>query len=202
MKIPKTPTITSPKGLEKYIQQFQSRISTTLTWLDYVFPLAEQEVVERDGRQIVQPVTYQGLKADHYVLFPNDALKSYSFFDIDDPTEYIYGEKAGVYKYAQVKVNLAVVFWVNLKRIENTDYRLTKSKLRIDIMDCVSRKIRDGFTFEPIRTYENRMADIFKGYSIAELADYPVPVFPYWAFRVEGIFRFSEECYTANTYTR
>lgn len=202
MKTPLTPSITSPKGLEKFIQQFQARLTANLTWLDYVFGLAESEVIERDGRQIIRPVAYQGLKADRYVLFPNDALKSYSFFDMEDPIELKYGERAGVYKYAKIKVNLSVIFWVNLQRIENSDYRLTKSKLRIDILNCVSRKVKDGFTFIPLRTYEKQMTDIFRGYSLAELTDYAVPVFPYWAHRVEGEFWYPEECYTTNTYTR
>ena len=143
-KYPLTPTITGAEGLEKYVQQMQVDIASNLTWLDYAFGLAHKEIINRDGVEIISPRVYQGKNIDYMPLIStkgtNDFLKSYCFFDAGD-IELIFGERAGNYKYARYKVPLAVIFWMNLDRI-NKDYELTKSKLRSDIIDALSRKLR------------------------------------------------------------
>ncbi len=44
-KIPSVPLIVNPKGLEKAIQQLQERITTEMPIFDYVFGLADTEIV-------------------------------------------------------------------------------------------------------------------------------------------------------------
>ena len=195
-KIPITPLITSPIGLEAAVQQLQVK-TATLSFMQYVFGLADPVVTDNK----IRPMVYQGLKADELCVFPNDALKSFAFFHlVDGNIDYNYGDPAQNQKYAKISCRLAVIFWFNLKRIENVDYRNTKSKLRDDIVNLFARELYGQSSFLLDKTVENDLIKIYEGFDIEDNEKYALPMHPYWALRVEGDFWFDESCYVAKSY--
>ena len=197
-KNPITPLISNPIGLDAAVQQLQVKAAAELSFMQHVFGLADP-VVKDD---MIRPMVYQGLKSDELCVFPNDALKSFCFFQlVDGEINYNYGDPAANQKYAKINCRLAVIFWFNLKRIENVDYRSTKSKLRDDIVNLFSRELYEQSNFLLDKTIENDLEEIYEGYDIVDTEHYALPMHPYWALRIEGDFWFDESCYVAKSYT-
>ena len=169
---------------------------SSLSQLDYAFGLAKKEVKDN----VIYPALYQGERMDWFNPISksgiNDMVKSFCFFDTEDPQEWHYGERSGYRKHARIKVNLSIIFWFHLKRVQQADYRFVIGKLKEDIMNRVARSFGSA-DYTPQRTYEHSTEAIFKGYTINQT----VPMFPFWAFRVEGELWWREDCYTVNTYS-
>jgi hypothetical protein len=92
--------------------------------------------------------------------------------------------------------------FANLKRIDNVvSQYVTRSKMRQDIINCLSNRISGNFKLIPLRIYENDMTQIYSEYSIEQIDNLKKQL-PFWAIKVECDLTYIADCdETDNSYS-
>lgn len=177
-----------PINVDAEINKIQVKLST-IDWMEACYGRAWKQILsgkeERvrnfqknltsltDG-SIIRPLAYQG-KSQYFDCLPNDMLKSFSFFVVNDavqPMDYQAFIK-GTYTY-----NVDLIVWFNQKKTHpSIDYPLhenlcqdVKKSLR-NIPSVIVNKI----FFEPKKVYEQFSID---------LKEQQQAMFPYGCFRI------------------
>lgn len=190
-KNPLVPLIANPVNIDRPIQDLQQQLAT-LGWLERSFGRAYESRVSNpaSNKISVYPQVWQGLGMDLLNVMPNDNLSSQSFFKVEDPIEVERYERDG---NSFMRARVSIIFWYNLKRIDNTiDYSygelLKGSAQRI----ITNAQFQDYAGIEIVKVWETAK-NVFAGYSIDEVAQQEL-IYPYGGFRFECLMRYTEDC--------
>lgn len=184
---PNIPTIENATGLLAAIQHIQVALGA-LPWLSKSFGRAYlmPEKNTAKGSNTV-PKVYAGAK-EYYCVLPNDNLPAYSFMQVLGPetiTDYDF-----VRPQNELTVSLAIVVFVNLKKLDpNTDHIFT-DRLKNDVVKVLKREAT-AFTLEQIQ--DEKIRDIFEGYQSKD-QDPALLMYPHAAMRFTGTLTYSEPC--------
>ena len=182
------PKSEDPQLLDIIIVKMQEDLKNQLSWLNYSFGRCQKLVRQKkDTPDYFYPAIHVGNRK--YVnVFPETALRNFSFFNIEDPTTY--KELAGGSSMFSAKCS--VIFWVNLDLIFGAKKDRDAEHVKIQIMDVLKelRYIDGRFSFTKIfETAEN----IYQGFSIKEVESQFL-MQPYAGFRFEGILHYNKLC--------
>jgi len=202
-KDPRTPTF-SLTGIAAKIQTIQTTLASNLSWLDYSFGMADRYEKLVDDDTHVQPLAYVDNTTDSIDLrpWPHDTYDSYAFWHVDDPGQVTYNNdevNAAVRKYAHWQYNVALIVMADCRKIDDSPYNETKSKLKQDILDVLQNNIDINFTFWLGEVFERDILKIFDPYTIEKPQE--VLKYPFVGFRFNGTIVFKQQCPINNTYS-
>lgn len=187
MSIPAVPKPDSPAFIDKVIVQLQDILKANLSWLDYSFGRSQKLTTTKDSR----PYIYPGVHIDNgeYVnVFPDDTLKNFSFFIIEDPQNLIVD-----LSQSKATVKYALIIWVDLDVIFSGAKDRNSEAIKEQVLEVLATK-----TFLTIgrisveRVYE-QAENIYKGYNIKEIESQFL-MQPYYGFRFEGELTYEKLC--------
>jgi hypothetical protein len=189
-----TSTITGLKGIDKKIQDIASHM-TDLTWLSYAFGLANRDVTFKDGKENIIPTAYQDLNCkDPISMMPSDLYKAFSFWVKET-------EAKPDENNTRLQYKISCIFYCDLKQIApNTNYAVTKSKIRQDILKFFRTHENSGLGQLSITSIiDDDITQIYKGFSLSQL-DNKYRMLPKYAIRINFDYSFLQECEVYNTY--
>jgi hypothetical protein len=190
-KNPLTPTITNPVNIDRPIQELQTAIAA-LGWIEKSFGRAyESRKTNAATKQIsVYPQVWQGAGKDLLEVLPNDNLKSYSFFKVEEPIECLQYRQDG---HSTMRARVSIIFWFNLKEIDPTiDYSYA------ELLKGQVQRLLTTFMFTPhseikiLKTWET-VKNVFQGYTIQDAKDQEL-IYPNGGFRFECELVYLEDC--------
>ena len=186
----KTPilTIAGLKGIDKKIQDIASHMAD-LTWLSYAFGLANRDVTFKDGKENVIPTAYQDLNSkDPISMMPSDLHKAFSFW-VKEP------EAKPDENNTRLQYKISCVFYCDLKQIDpNTNYAVTKSKIRQDVLKFFHTHENAGLGQLTITSIiDDDITQVYKGFTISQI-DNKFRMLPKYAIRVNLDYSFLAEC--------
>lgn len=200
-KNPLVPLIADPVGIDIPIQELQQTIAN-VGWVEKSFGRSWLSYSKDSKGQVkYYPEVWQGKEnvagkdKDLLNVLPNDNLRSYSFFKVDDPIVTDSDYSANLYN--NKSATISIIFWFNLLEINKTlDYRFTEL-----LKTTIEAAIR-YHTFSPksqgrikiLRSWEEA-ANVFKGYTI-NVAEQQELVHPWGGFRLECVLTWRENCPT------
>lgn len=177
LKNPTVYFVPDPVGIDLPIDAMQKKLAT-IPWLEKSFARAWTIPKDVAGQKRQVPMAYQA-GAEYYPLMPNDALKSYSFFQVSNPrstTEWDISQY-GNYRFTDP---VSLIVWANLQAIDGGKDYIFKELMIKDVLKLVGREPRWKVT----RVWDDKAEDIFRGYTtILEQRD--LLMYPYTAFRIE-----------------
>ena len=141
MNLPNVPpAITGARHDDYVVQVLQQYLAANLTWLERCYHIA------RVGVDSLDKYTYPQIqdnvnKGDCFNIRPDNKVKSYCFFEVENPYELNYYEGEATY-------NLSVVFWGNLRLIDNTKTYDYTSHLIKQVTELLEKKMVDSLTVE------------------------------------------------------
>lgn len=164
-----TPIKSNPIGIEIPIQSIQIDLAE-INWLELSYGRAFVQPV-RKGSTSVVPMVYVGGR-QHKNVLPNDNVKSQSFISTTSPEEF---EEYDQNTNSQIKnVDLAVIVWVNLEKIDPNNKEIFTEVLKNDIEKVLSF---NQYVGEIKEIFDEDANEIFRGYNIdlcgKELLMYP-----------------------------
>lgn len=202
MKCPRIPTFTL-EGIDAKIQLLQTVLGNNLSWLQYSFGRADRHEKEVEGATEAYPVVFVDNTTDPIDVRPNDNYESMAFWEVIDPGRILYPNdevNAALRKYAIWEYDVALIVWANLKRIDDSAYNETRSKMRQDILDVFETKILgNDVTFWAGEIFERDITQVFVGYNLSNEEN--IIKWPFIAFRINGTIRFKRKCPVDNTYS-
>lgn len=137
------PYLTSPKLTDAIVQQLQTSLHE-LTWLEYIFPIAE---VNEDDDGNTYPVCYlEDGTWEYEALLPDDDVKSFSFF-IDNGFNQGFDGELNTY-------NLSLYVWARLDSIETNANDFTMA-----LVSDVLGKLEENECFAVSTTFRNPFSD-------------------------------------------
>lgn len=185
----KTPLLSSPKLLDKAIQQIQIVLGN-LSFIEKSFGLAEHR--ERDKKKY--PAVYQGENLDEYEVSPKDDIKAFCFWDKTSPITPRYPDNIGSPKmrYANLTYKVALVFYTfDVKRLSlASDVRQSETIIMQNFLDTLQRGLlacQSDLIITAI--YDDKIEDIYKGYDTDPIKQ------PQYAIRFECDLSFNESCF-------
>ena len=163
------PWLTKSWGRAKNINTAHLGLVTKISGAQYVDNTTKQE-----------PMIYISDK-EYYSTYPNDAYNAFSFWGVMGQSIGRDQQNGINYSNSNFQTPVFNIVWANLKAIDKTkDFIFTQELIR-DVLKQLRRK--SNFTLTQI--YDERVEDIFKGYSLRpEHRD--LLMYPYQAFRIEG----------------
>ena len=173
IKAPTIPTMTDPKLLDWVLLEFQTKLSSSLSWLDHAFGKAQK--FQKDG--LTYPAVYIGAN-DYLNVLPDSHIGCYSFFDIDD------GQKINHMpsRVQDYEVTGALIFWFDLRDIYPTDSNLrTIENVKSDIIDAINTSRLTRCQFELLNVYEEA-SNVFRNYTHKEIKT-QFRMYPYSALK-------------------
>lgn len=186
--IERIPLKQNPKLFDIVIQELQQRFADELPWLTHSFGKAERLVkVMPNGKKYFTPNIYIG-NNEYELIAPDSNFGNYSFFVLDEPQniEYTRGTNS------KVTAPFSVIFWVNMRTIEDADERNTES-VKQDILQVLTKRsfLRNG-SITINRVYE-KAENVFQGFTLDEI-DNQFLMHPYAGFRFYGEMQTEDEC--------
>jgi len=180
---PKVVLLPNAVGLDLQIQTVQQILADGLPWLQTAFGraflqqekrLSKKDVTLIDALAGDETVIYpecRGINQEPVNVMPNDNLKSYCFFVVRDPTDFV--NFATLDTQTIVSTPLSLIFWVNLQKVNATkNYRFAE-ELKIDVLNIL-RGIPDVVLTQ---IYE-QMDRVFEQFTITETyLQYTKPTF-------------------------
>lgn len=198
-KKPQIILIENPVGIDAPIQDIQAAIGAGCTWLDKVFGRAF--LARKSGRgevgatEKLYPHVWQGLTEggarDLLEVLPNDNLNAQMFVKVEEPiqvTEYL---TPGDASYL---ANIALIFWFNYQRIDNTIPYPFGELLKGQVMRALSNMTFSDpdSNISVTRIYETP-EQIFAGYTM-ELKRLQECIYPWGGFRFDLVLHFRDTC--------
>jgi hypothetical protein len=191
-KIPKIPIFPELVGTERRVQDLQIKIAE-LDWLESSFGLAKRVTIERGEELEQKPTVYEGAKRDSIdvSMWPNDAIKSYSFWDLIDPDEYLYFENNNIRRsYPTVVAPVALIVCLDNKRIsQNQDYNVTHSICKNELIQKLNTVNGFGGTYRIAAINQNKPIEVFDGYDVDDNL-----MEPQSCIRIEGTITYTMDC--------
>ena len=191
-KTPKIPIFSELLGTEKRVQDLQQKIAE-MDWLEYSFGLAKRLTIETDEDQLFYPAVYTGTKSDplDMRLWPQDNWKSYAFWDLIDPTEFLYFDNVNARRrYPKVQAPVALIVCLNNELIShNQAYHLTHSICKNELVNKLNNNNASSGIFQIASIIENKPLDVFVDYDVEDnLMD------PHSCLRIEGVLTYTHDC--------
>ena len=191
-KIPKIPIFDSLVGVEKRVQDLQQKIAE-LDFLEYSFGLAKRITIERNEDIEQAPVVYTGINSDpvDMRMWPDDTIKSYAFWDIIDPAEFLYFDNVNARRrYPKIEQPVALIVCLNNKKIsQRQDYNVTHSVCRNEIIKKLNTTGISNGIFQITAITENRPIEVFDGYDVEDNL-----MNPHSCMRIEGVLTYTHDC--------
>jgi hypothetical protein len=188
-KDPIVELIPEPQALDLAIQKIQVKFANGLPWLHKAFGRAtlQHEKAPESGedkrvrRDIVIPEVYY--KREPYNAMPNDNLQSHCFFFAKDPVTFL--DWKAFTLDARTSQPLAIIFWMNLEKIDATKKYNFFEVLRGDVVKVL--KNCSDFILEESSIQPDR---VFAPFTITDnYRQYMKP--PYAAFRFDGTLHYN-----------
>ena len=190
-KNPNTPTITTPVGVDKVIQDLQVSYSNNLSWLEKSFGRAYIMSRKTDNKgdsdlltrqDYIYPGLWQGNNLDMLDGLANDNLNAYSFFlkeGNETPTDYYQNQRN------KWTVDISNIFWLNLKRIDSTKTYPFAEELLEEVKQVISTTRFSGMSGASIEIVDifEKPSEIFQGFTL-DLAETQHLGYPYHGFRI------------------
>jgi hypothetical protein len=180
-KEPAVELVPNPVGLDIAIQAIQARLAAGLPWLQKAFgrvTIQTETNPSRDGKKQQEKIIPEAYyKREPFSLMVNDNLQSYCFFVAGDSMEFIKYDPMERFG-ALVNQPLAIIFWVNLEKIDATKKYNFMEELR---RDCVEQLKRcPAFLLESSSIEYNQ---VFNPFTITEtFKQFLKPPFAAWRF--------------------
>lgn len=188
---PEAYLLIQPVGIDKAIQNIQTKLQAQLSWLQVAFGRAFRQeslgyVRDSEGKEVRvrynYPEVYQKTKEPLNVM-PNDNLKSACFFYTKDPGKPV---DYNFLQYNAYTYGVSLIFWFNLEKIDNTkDFRFTEV-LKLEVLQ-VLRGVTTMKVTEIYENWENILRDFTVGGNTKE---YLKP--PYSGFRIDFDLSYTE----------
>lgn len=171
MAIPRIPTPANPALFDKFINQFNNKLSQKVTWLDHLFGQCEKVIKDKNA----YPVVFAGKNTgvDYVKVFPDEfygrqkSMTGYCFWEIQNPDIDLTNANQPA---AVIKAKGAIVFWFNLKKVLNDSQEFRNwDKVILDLLKAVKESNR-GIKGEALPTgYTKDPKEIFKGFPINKI---------------------------------
>ena len=187
---PNVPIPPNPVFVDVLIGKLQTLFGS-LSWLTHSFGRSYIKKTNRDGQEFSEPWVYQS-NGNYYSVEFNDNLQAMSFFEVG--TQTLNGEfERNITNYYDVE--LGVIFWVNLKKINSTkgaNYYFTE-ELKKDVRNKLTNSIPTGVVLS-INSIEENIDDIFANYSFNQLDQKDFFSYPYASFKFNLTATINESC--------
>tara|TARA_Y100001938_G_scaffold148039_1_gene230666 strand:- start:152 stop:739 length:588 start_codon:yes stop_codon:yes gene_type:complete len=187
---PNVPIPPNPVFVDALIGKLQTLFGS-LSWLTHSFGRSYIKKTNRDGQEFSEPWVYQS-NGNYYSVEFNDNLQAMSFFEVG--TQTLNGEfERNITNYYDVE--LGVIFWVNLKKINSTkgaNYYFTE-ELKKDVRNKLTNSIPTGVVLS-INSIEENIDDIFANYSFNQLDQKDFFSYPYASFKFNLTATINESC--------
>ena len=163
------PLITYPVMLDEAIESVRSDLAG-MVWMEKMFARAwdnlrhekAQGSIERLANVFSYPATYIG-NGEYYDLLPNDNFKSYGFFKVEGPGEFLeYAHTSGNI----IIYNVSAIFWFNLDKI----YKALSDESRftqILLSDILAVLEMSDYVNEVVTVLDDT-EEIFAGYNVRD----------------------------------
>lgn len=184
--IPRIVTMSNPYLFDKVINEIQTGMANSLSWLTHCFGRCERLVKEVNGRRVYTPNIYLG-KNEYLLLTPDQRLGNYCFFVMEEPERMTFerGTRA-VYR-----APFSLVVWVDMRTVDDDDTRNTE-KVKDAIMKAVNGTISRYGGLSVTRIY-NHAERVFEGFSLDEV-DNQFLMAPFSGWRFVGELWVREDC--------
>ena len=187
---PTVPIPPNPVFVDAVIGKLQLLFGS-MPWLTHSFGRSYIKKTNREGSEFSEPWVYQS-NGEYYSVEFNDNLQAMSFFEVGSQT--LSGEfERNITNYYDV--DLSVIFWVNLKRIDSAkgaDYYFTE-ELKKDVRNKLTNEIPSGVRMV-INSIDEDIDDIFSNYSFSQLNQNDYFSYPYAGFKFNLTATINEEC--------
>lgn len=193
-KNPLTPAIEQPVNLDRPIQEMRTALAG-LPWLERAFGRSFNAIKSSPGsfggkKVLVYPHVWQGAGKDLLEVLPNDNLKSYSFFKVEQPIEVLEYVPDG---FSIMRARVSIIFWFDLQRIDATiNYDFTEL-LQAEAQRVITSMLFSSGNSVKIEKIWHGAANVFKGYDLNELKDQEL-IYPRSGFRFETLVTYYENC--------
>ena len=191
---PKVPTLASPKRIQAVIQAIQLLLDSELSWLEYSFGVAIHSEKSMGGKSIKYPSVYQGT-SEYLNVLPNDNLKSYCFWVLDDP-ETFEEVRPNANGYYCPTVIASLIVYYDMRRINSTkDYDLT-DELIDDVVNVLIRKTYkvNKIGLITVNKVYKKIENVFEGFTIDNVTE-QLRGYPFAGFRIECEIKYREQCH-------
>lgn len=172
----------NPVGIDAKIKDIQTALAS-LGWLEKIFGRATTQrnqvtpPASEKPKEIVYPEVYQD-NDEPMNAMPNDNFKSYCFFTVTDPAEFLDYEPFDLQQL--MRREISVIFWVNQDKITLPDGGRRNENLIVDVLAIL--KNEPNFTGR--RIFE-RYDHVFQEFTITEQYRNYMKL-PFTAFRITG----------------
>lgn len=179
---PEVVNIDNPKGVDYAIRRLQYYLTAVL-WLEKIYPRVtiQRGVLPEKGVKNPKEITYPevwGKNGEPDNLMPNDNLVASCFFIAHDPATY--DDYDPLDTQISVVQEVSIVFWVNLKKLDNTRSDRYSEVVKIQILNI----LRNAPSFV-IEKHEEEYDEVFKEFTLTGNAkNYLKP--PFYGLRITG----------------
>lgn len=182
-------TITEWKDLDYKLQELSADIKSKLTWLSYAFGLADRTVETRDEKPYIFPTIYQDSNArDPISLMPSDLYHAFGFWVAGDWTR-------PEYNFSRIWTEVSFILFCDLRNIApNTNYKLTKTKIRQDIIEAFRQNQYAGYgVLIHKELIDDDITRVYDGFTVEQI-DNKYKMLPKYALRLTFDFGFLLNC--------
>lgn len=187
VNIEPTPKKENPRLFDVVFQAMQTSLVEQLPWLNHAFGKAERLVKMIGPKKVYSPNVYIG-NNEYELISPDSDFGNYSFFTMDDPQaiDFQRGQQT------TFKTPFSIVFWVDMRTIEDIDERNTEA-----VKQQIIRALNGGMflrsgTFRFDKVYE-KSENVFHGFSLDEI-DNQFLMHPYCGWRFAGEITITDTC--------
>lgn len=153
------PLIPDPRGVDLPIQTLQQSLGT-ISWMEFAFGKAfTKKGVSGTGFRNV-PKVYQR-KKEFLSVEPTDEVAAFCFFEIAGD-QIITNYRARDFNF-NVEVDVSLIVWANLKRIDDTRDYIFSEELKDDVID----KINKNASFHQLNSIEMGVEKAFSSWTVA-----------------------------------
>jgi hypothetical protein len=182
---PRVSVVPNPINLDAEILKLQNALSS-LPWLEKIFGRARKAISNGSRKNLTFPECYEA-RGEYVNVLPNDHLKAYSFFTVEeDKGEFL--EYQAFQKGNKQKVGINIIFWWNLKKVDPAKDYIFTEELKAQILDALrneSNLVLQEFFEDP--------DDVFAGFTLEKPFDQTFK-FPFGGLRLKGDLFFTENC--------
>lgn len=185
------PLIPDPKGVDKAIQQIQTNLGG-ISWMEFAFgKVYKRWEIRKDQRYFI-PKAYGGGK-EYIPLDPNDEVLAFSFIENGDE-DLIQDTYEPLRHSWMSEVNLNIVVFANLTRIDNDKDYIFDEELKDDVLNAINA----SSCVTKINGIVKGLDKAYSEYSYPDQNRYFTELFA--AFKVSVTVTLDEKCYDPATY--
>lgn len=173
---PTIQTLVNPELIDLALQEIQTNLMSSLSWLTYAYGKAERRIYDKG---IVAPAVYVG-NEEYLKLFPDEHLGCFSFFIVKDGSDFLVDRQA-----IEGNAEFSLVVWFDFTKVfpDDHDQRNTRNVIKL-VTDVFRTK---SFRYSSV-LFESVFEDgnnIYKGFSDKEIENQFL-MRPFGGFRLQG----------------